>query len=171
VSSLWVIVLLVTTAQEASHRGMHDRIVGSLVLGPLPAVPGFGYPGPRGYWPPPPSPWTAAPTPPYPGYPAQIPAYPAQAPGARWAPPYPGYPYPGQPFYPPSAWPAGQAGPNWPPAPTNAPAGPPPVTQVWPTQRSTPGTAANGQIEGPPRRTFADGTGPGKGVRDRTERP
>jgi len=128
-NALWVVVLLVTTAQEASHRGLHDRIVGSVVLGPLSAVaaaPGYGYPGQQAHWPPPPSPWTAAPTPPYPWYPSQVPPYPAQVPGAPVAPPYPAYPYPGRPLDPRSAGPAGQAGPAWAPAPPSAPAAPPP---------------------------------------------
>ncbi len=79
-STLWLIVLAVSAGASSVHRGLHDRMVGSIVLRPTPAYPiwsGYGYP-PQGmpYWPQgsqsfyaPPQQW--------PGYPPQSPYPPA----------------------------------------------------------------------------------------------
>jgi hypothetical protein len=128
-SSVWLIVLIVSAGTNAVHRGLHDRIVGSIVVGPAQVVPNWpGYPyQPQGapYWPPqggpgyayppqpgyPPQAWPGYPPPPWPGYPPQ-PGYPP--------PPWPGYP-PQGPTYPPQAWP-GYPPQGMPPTPPTSPA-------------------------------------------------
>ena len=42
IANLWSIVLLVTAAAHSRHRGLHDRIAGSLVLSPDPATTSHG---------------------------------------------------------------------------------------------------------------------------------
>ena len=106
-SSVWLIVLIVSAGTNAVHRGLHDRIVGSIVVGPAQVVPSWpGYPyQPQGapYWPPQGGPGYAYP--PQPGYPPQ---------------PWPGYP-PQGPTYPPQAWP-GYPPQGMPPTPPTSPA-------------------------------------------------
>ena len=104
-STLWLIVLIVSAGRDPARRGLHDRIVGSLVVGRAPAAatawPGYAYqPQPwSGY-----SPQGYPPTPP-PGYPQ-------------------GYPPPNWPGYPPQA-PAGYPPDGAPPPPSDASGQPP----------------------------------------------
>ena len=117
-SSLWLIVLIVSAGTHSAHRGLHDRLVGSIVVGPAPLAPSwpaYQYP-PQG--------WPGYPYPPSaPGYPPQGgPAYPPQAwPGYQYPPSGQGYPPQGQ-GYPPQPWP------GYPPQgpPPGQPATPPP---------------------------------------------
>jgi uncharacterized RDD family membrane protein YckC len=130
-TSLWPIVLVIVTGIDKMKRGWHDKLAGSIVLGPLQysayaAYPGYGAapvwppqpagsPPPAPMWPPQPAgtPPQAPMWPPQPvGAPPQAPGYPPSA--------YPGYPpsaYPGYPGYPPQAQPPSQpAAPETPPA-------------------------------------------------------
>jgi uncharacterized RDD family membrane protein YckC len=126
-SSLWLIVLIVSAGTHPARRGIHDRLVGSIVVERVRAVatwPGYpaqapGYaPQAPGY---PPQAW--------PGYPAQGPGYPPQA--------WPGYPAqspgyaPQAPGYPPQAWPGylPQPAPPTQPAPDAPPASAPPASE------------------------------------------
>jgi hypothetical protein len=104
-SGLWIIILIVSAGTNAARRGLHDRLSGSIVVGPSQAVPN----------------WPGYAYPPQPGYPPQTPGYPPQA--------WPGYPPPQpgsqpQPGYPPQAWPGSQpqATPPTPPTPPVSPA-------------------------------------------------
>jgi uncharacterized RDD family membrane protein YckC len=113
-SLIWLIVLIVSAGTNPLRRGLHDRLAGSIVVGPAQAVAGWpGYP-----YPPQGAPGYSYPPQAWPGYPPQGPAYPPQA--------WPGYP-PQGPVYPPQAWPGypPQGGPGYPPPPA-----PPP--QAWP---------------------------------------
>jgi uncharacterized RDD family membrane protein YckC len=53
-NGIWMLVMLISAGAHPLHRGLHDRIVGSIVLRPVtsyPAWPGYGYPpqaGPYG---------------------------------------------------------------------------------------------------------------------------
>jgi uncharacterized RDD family membrane protein YckC len=140
VTAIWLIVLLVTAASHAARRGLHDRIVGSIVVAAAPAVPAWpGYP-PQGtpYWPPQPQGYQPPGVPPQ-GYqppPAGWPAYPPQWPG------YPGAPQGGGPQ---AGWPQGAPQGGWPQgaAPQNVPAGP--ATPAAPSAPAAPDTAG-----GPP---------------------
>lgn len=90
-STLWMIILLISAGANSVHRGLHDRLVGSIVLGPAPAYPswpGYGY-YPQGapYWPPQGGPIVSGPAGPWSSGPPQ-PTYPT-APGPE---PYPTYP-------------------------------------------------------------------------------
>jgi hypothetical protein len=137
-SSLWLIILIVSAGTHSAHRGLHDRLVGSIVVGPaqLSSWPAYQYP-PQG--------WPGYPYPPSgPGYPPQGQGYQPQAwPGYPYPPSGPGYPPQGQGYppqgqgypppgqgYPPQAWPGypPQAWPGYPPQgpPSGQPATPPP---------------------------------------------
>jgi hypothetical protein len=91
-STLWLIVLVVSAGASSLHRGLHDRISGSVVLKPAPAYPswsGYGATPPgAGYWPTQGGPGFYGSPQPWPGYPPQssYPPGPSQAPS-----PYPGY--------------------------------------------------------------------------------
>ena len=103
---IWLIVLLISAASHSARRGLHDRFVGSIVVGPAPLVQAWpGYP-PQGmpYWP---------------GYPPQPPGYPPQPQGypPQGMPYWPGYPQPGTPPAPPAA------APDQPPGPTDQSSG------------------------------------------------
>lgn len=101
-SSLWLIVLIVSAGRNPARRGLHDRIVGSIVLAsaqvPPTARPGYSYPLPnwpgyqpqgQGYPPPPPPEYSQGyPPPNWPGYTPQ---------------PWPGYPPGSTPTPPPAA--------------------------------------------------------------------
>jgi hypothetical protein len=83
-SGLWMIALVISAATNPIHQGLHDRLVGSIVVGPAPIATGWygpqgpgypqqawpGYPQGQGY---PPQSW--------PGYPPQGQGYPPQGPG------------------------------------------------------------------------------------------
>ena len=108
-SSLWLIVLAISAGASSVHRGLHDRMVGSIVVRPAPAYAGwsgYGYPtqampyGPSKQWP---------------GYPPQsnYPTAPGSAPR-----PYPGY-------GPSAGMPTSGAGPTAQQAPSVAPEPPP----------------------------------------------
>jgi uncharacterized RDD family membrane protein YckC len=114
---LWMVLLVVVTGiDKPMKRGWHDKVAGSIVLGPVQYSAYAQYPGygAAPAWPP-----QQAGTPPQaPGWPPQPAGTPPQAPGY---PPsaYPGYGgYPGYPGYPPQAQP---------PAP---PVAPPPATET-----------------------------------------
>ena len=119
-SLIWLIVLIVSAGTNPLRRGLHDRLAGSIVVGPAQAVAGWpGYPYPAQgapYWQPQGGP----------GY-----SYPPQA--------WPGYPPQGGPGYPPPPAPPPQAWPGYPP---QGPASPP---QAWPLRapaiRHRPGPA------------------------------
>jgi hypothetical protein len=136
-STIWSIVLLITTATNSARCGIHDRLAGSVVLSPMqyPASwlgyqlpPGSIWPAPGAYqpgpgYPPQPGPyWPApgqSPPPPGPGYPPQPGPY-WPAPGQPPPPPGPGYPLP-----PGSNWSAPGTYPP-PVGPQGAPPTPPP---------------------------------------------
>ncbi len=135
-SLIWLIVLIVSAGTHPLRRGLHDRLAGSIVVGPAQAVagwPGYPYP-PQGapYWPPPGGPGFPYPPQAWPGYPPQgAPGYPPQGAPPPAGPGYPpqggpAYPFPPQsPAYPPQPW-SGyppQGGPGYPPPP--APGAPP----------------------------------------------
>jgi uncharacterized RDD family membrane protein YckC len=130
---IWLIVLLVSAASHFAKQGLHDRLVGSIVVGqpPVPAAwPGYP-PGPQGY---PPQGYGQQAWPGYPpqasGYPPQASGYPGQGPG------YPGQgaPWPGYPPQPPVSPPQPPANPpqtppSWPPQGTPQPPPGPPADQ------------------------------------------
>ena len=97
--SLWLIVLAISARASTVHRGLHDRVVGSIVLRPAPAYPnwsGYGYP-PQGMpsWPSQSGQGFYGSSQPWPGYPPQSPYPPAPVPAPS---PHPGYtPPPGTP--------------------------------------------------------------------------
>jgi hypothetical protein len=105
---IWMVILLVVTAIDNMKRGWHDKVAGSVVLGPLQA-PAYT---PTAAWP---SQATGAP-PAAPGYPPSA---------------YPGYP--GYPGYPPQAQP-----PAPPPPPPPAAPVPPPAETPAPKRTRTP---------------------------------
>jgi hypothetical protein len=133
VSGIWLIVLIVSAGTNPARRGLHDRLAGSIVVGPArvaPSWPGYPYP---------PQPWPGYP-PQGPGYPPQAwPGYPPQgAPGYPYPPQaWPGYPPQGAPGYPypPQAWPGyPPQGPGYPPqgAPGHPPQAAPPTAPTPP---------------------------------------
>jgi len=149
-SSLWLIVLIVSAGTHAAHRGLHDRLVGSIVIGPaqLSSWPAYQYP-PQG--------WPGYSYPPAaPGYPPQGQGYPPQAwPGYQYPPSGQGYP-PSVQGYPPAGYPPqGQgyppAGQGYPPQawPGYPPQGPPPGQPAAPPPSQPPSgdppTGAPGQ--------------------------
>ena len=124
-SSLWLIVLVVTAGRHPARRGLHDRMVGSLVIGRAQAAP-TGWPG-YAYQP---QTW--------PGYPPQGQGYPPTPPPGYSQ----GYPPPNWPGYPPQG--QGYPPPNWPGYPPQAQAGYPP------DGAPTPAPDASGQPPGAP---------------------
>jgi uncharacterized RDD family membrane protein YckC len=100
-SSLWTIALLISAGTNSLHRGLHDRLVGSIVLGTAPMYPswpGYAYPPQTApYWPPQAGPGFSGSSAPWPGYPPQPGYPPAPAPGPYSpVPPYAGQaPVPG----------------------------------------------------------------------------
>ena len=121
ISSLWLVVLIVSAGRNPARRGLHDRIVGSIVVARAQAAP-TAWPG-YSYAPP------AAPPQPWPGYQPQGPGYPPQGPGYPPPPPPPeysqGYPPPNWPGYSPQPWPGYPPGgtPTPPPDVPTPPAG------------------------------------------------
>jgi uncharacterized RDD family membrane protein YckC len=133
-TAIWLIVLLVSAASHMVRRGLHDRLVGSIVVGAVPATPAWpGYPPsgmpywqpqPQGFQPPGSVPQGYRPPTGWPGY--QPPAgWPGSAP--QW-PGYPGGPQSGSP-------PAGGTQVGWPPS--AAPQSPP----AWPGTPAPPSPA------------------------------
>jgi uncharacterized RDD family membrane protein YckC len=119
-SSLWSIVLLISAGMNSTHRAIHDRLSGSIVIGRVQAAqPGWG-----GY---------GTPSQAWPGYQPQGPGYPAQNPQAPQWPqppqwpqgsqpqPWPGYQQPGAPTPPPYPAPQPPSGPAG--GPQNPPVG------------------------------------------------
>ena len=107
-SLLWFVVLIVSAGTHPANRGLHDRLVGSIVVSPVqaaPSWPGYAYP-PQGApnWPPQGGPGYQSPPQGWPGYPPQTPGYPPQQ---------------GWPGYPPQGTPPAQP---MPPAPPDGPA-------------------------------------------------
>ena len=120
-SSIWLIVLIVSAGTHPGRRGLHDRLVGSIVVGPAQAAPSWpAYPYPAQAWPgypPQGGPGYQYPPQAWPGYPPQVQGYPPQAwPG--YPPQVQGYPPQAWPGYPPQGTPPGQS-------PTPSPAEPP----------------------------------------------
>jgi hypothetical protein len=128
-SAIWLVILIISAGTHPARRGLHDRLVGSIVVGqarqPAQAWPAYPYlpqggpgwpaPGPQGYQ-----------------YPQAWPGYPTQ--GSSSPPPaWPAYPPQGQP-YPPQAWPGypPQPAPTQPAPPQTAPQAPQPPAM--PTQ-------------------------------------
>jgi uncharacterized RDD family membrane protein YckC len=72
-SSLWLIALIVSAGANPARRGIHDRLMGSIVVEPVRAVAAWpGYP---------PQAWPGYPPQAWPGYPPQAwPGYPPQGP-------------------------------------------------------------------------------------------
>ena len=95
ISSLWLVVLIISAGRDRARRGLHDRIVGSLVVGRAQAAP----PARQG--------WTYQAQPqPWPGYqpqgnPPTPPGYPQGYPPPNW----PGYPPQPSAGYPPDGAP------------------------------------------------------------------
>jgi uncharacterized RDD family membrane protein YckC len=86
-SLIWIVILIVSAGTNPARRGLHDRIVGSIVVSPVqfaPVWPGY-----------------ASPLPQWPGYPPQLPQYP---------PPSPAYPSSPSPYAQPTL-------PDYPPPP------------------------------------------------------
>ncbi len=155
-SGLWIIILIVSAGTNPARRGLHDRLSGSIVVGPSQAVPnwpGYPYPQTPGYPPQTPGypyPQTPGYPPQTPGYPPQQPGYPPQQPG--YPPQQPGYPpqqpgYPPQtPGYPPQAWPGyPPQTPGYPPHGTAYP----PQGQMYP-QQAWPGSQPQATPPTPP---------------------
>jgi len=140
-SFIWLIVLIVSAGTHAAHRGLHDRIAGSIVLGPGQAIaawPGYPYPAQGSpYWPAQGGPAYPYPPQAWPGYPPQGPAVPPQGGPAYPYPPqaWPGYP-PQGPAAPPQAWPGYPPQPGYPPA--ASPQTPPAEPQAEPPAGSPP---------------------------------
>jgi hypothetical protein len=120
-SFLWSLALLISAGTNQLHRGIHDRLAGSIVVTraePQPTSWGYGAPT-QAYQQPPQQPWGGI-QPQNPGYPPQNPGYPPQnptqqpwggiqTPGPGYAPPNQGYPpQGGQSTPPPPSGPTGQ---------------------------------------------------------------
>ena len=127
-SSLWLILLIATAGTNPAKRGLHDRLSGSIVLGPVQAAPTLGqWPAQQGQWPAqqaqwapqqgqwpgqqPPGPWPGQPQAPWP--PQQAPWPPQQGQWPAPQAPWPQQPqWPGQPMQPPQYTPPDRPAPG-----------------------------------------------------------
>jgi len=155
-STIWLIVLIISAGTNPARRGLHDRLVGSIVVAPArrptPVWPAYPYP-PQGtpVWPAPGTP--GAPGSPGYQYPQPWPSYPTQGPprppqGQPYPPqPWPGYPPQPWPGYPPQPWPGypPQPWPGYPPQ--GAPAQPAPPQAASPQAARPPAEPPASQDE------------------------